>query len=191
MKDLNAAGREPLAVALVDLLHGRSAMALTAGRGDTEERAVPAWISALKPALSNLRPAWRTATAPRALLQPAEHVVVDPSKLALQARLLGRSLPPAPEPDLAHYRACRDLLLRVEQHLRLHDLAPADLLDVLDFVCVTLAPGPGSFCRARRAARRWCDARAPDHPRRRRRLPPGGPTVPGPRARLPGLRRGR
>jgi len=85
-------------------------------------------------------PTWEVVTAPSALLHPREHVLVELSYFRRQLKANGsrRALPPRPTGSayavaLAHTRA---LVTKLTEHGE----APRDLLEVRDFMAVTLGP---------------------------------------------------
>lgn len=128
---LEGPGLEPVARALYAHIYGPQ---------EAEGEAFERFVRSLSGVVPNLQGAWRFVTAPRALVAPGQHVCVDPGKFALQARLLGAQIPSASRPTWEDYRRYRELALDVDQRLRLAELSPRDLVDVLDFMYATLSP---------------------------------------------------
>jgi hypothetical protein len=84
---------------------------------------------------------WAVITAPAALLAPREHLCVRPSLLAQQGKIaLGQFSAPK-HPSAANYARYLELARRVEQELGELGYPPLDLLDLYDFMALTLRPG--------------------------------------------------
>lgn len=138
-KDSGALRRSPrehhadLARAIRDVLWGTAPYAERLGRYLTVLRRTPERVT------------WPLATAPAALVHPDEHVVVKPSLvrqqalwMALPTEARGRDLSAGPSPDL--YRRAQAMMIALRERLARAGHAPRDLLDVHDFVRVTLEP---------------------------------------------------
>lgn len=82
---------------------------------------------------------WTALTAARALLHPADHMVVRPANVRAQAKLIAPRLRIGPVPCAAEYSRCLELTMAVREHLTKAGLAPRDLFDVASFMRVTLA----------------------------------------------------
>lgn len=82
---------------------------------------------------------WTVLTAARAFLAPDAHVFVRPSALRAQAKLLAPNfkLPSVPTPDA--YARCLEMAIGVRNELTKAGLHPRDLLDVAEFMRVTLS----------------------------------------------------
>lgn len=115
--------------------------ALTAylhGPEESEAAAFTGWIGALRSA--GVTPNWAVATALRAVVHPERHVAVRPTALRKQFGLLGTSVLPSKKPSAASYEHCRKTLQNLRTQLCDLGQAPKDMLDVYDFVWVTLRP---------------------------------------------------
>jgi hypothetical protein len=85
-------------------------------------------------------PSWELATAPAALLYPRDHVHVGLQHVRRQLKVIGsrRALPALPNGALYGFVLAQ---IRALVHkLNDHGEAPRDLLDVRDFMALTLAP---------------------------------------------------
>jgi len=82
---------------------------------------------------------WTVLTAAKALLHPETHLFVRPSAVREQAKLLmpGFKLSTVPTPDA--YARCLEMAVGIRNELRSAGLAPRDLLDVAEFMRVTLS----------------------------------------------------
>lgn len=82
---------------------------------------------------------WTVLTAAKALLHPETHLFVRPTAVREQAKLLmpGFKLSTVPTPD--SYARCLEMAVGVRNELRSAGLAPRDLLDVAEFMRVTLS----------------------------------------------------
>ena len=121
--------RRGVAEALHAMLHG-------------EDRYGPrfqAWVLALREALG-AQPSWWLATAPSALLHPNEHVCVRPSTFKRQAALFAPTRIYSTRPRHRSYANFREVAETTREWLVDAGLRPRDLLDVHDFIWVTLRP---------------------------------------------------
>jgi hypothetical protein len=118
-----------LATAFVDFLHDVGGHA----RGPLDRLR----MALAKHGLKNVP--WTVLTAARAFLAPETHVFVRPSAMRAQAQLLqpGFKLPSAPTPDA--YARCLEMAIGVRNALTKAGLHPRDLLDVVEFMRVTLS----------------------------------------------------
>ncbi len=124
-KDHEAA--RPFALALFDLLHGNP------------EEAFDPWVRALTDVMGR-KPSWELATAPLALLAPSAHVAVKVSVFREQARWLSPTLRVGDTPSGDQYARLCEMAQRLRDLLVEKGLAPRDLLDVRDFMWMTLRP---------------------------------------------------
>lgn len=129
LADLPADLRRGVAESLHGMLHGE-------GKYGPRFRA---WVLALRDALGK-RPAWRLATAPAALVHPDEHVCVRPSTFKRQAAVFAPSRVYTARPRRRAYANFRHVARTTRERLEEAGLTPRDLLDVHDFVWVTLRP---------------------------------------------------
>lgn len=97
------------------------------------------YVLALTAALGKA-PSWELATLPSALLFPSEHVYVELSNFRrlIRASRMRRAIPA--HPSGAVYAGLLALARSLLRRLGLRGEAPRDLLDIRDFVAVTLAP---------------------------------------------------
>lgn len=93
-------------------------------------------------------PSWELATLASALIFPSDHVYVEPKNFRrlIKATRARRALPATPSG--ATYAMLLGLARSLARKLAEHGEAPRDLLDVRDFMCVTLAPARGVEPRA-------------------------------------------
>ncbi len=121
-------GMRRAASALSQLLYGDVDIAV----------AMQAWINALATAGKGVT--WQLATALPALLQPNNHLCVSPTVIEHQARWMSPRLGMSKMPNGKLYARVRVMALRITEELEGHGHAPTDLLDVHDFVWLTLRP---------------------------------------------------
>lgn len=127
---------EATARALRELLHGAGELS---GRLDTFAAALG-------------DPSWQLATAPLALLDPTSHVCVTPTVFTRQAAWMAPRLEHSRRPDGATYERYLAMVQSVQKRLDEAGVAPADLLDVHDFIYETLRPAARRALAARRGA---------------------------------------
>lgn len=120
---------EGVAKALRAVLYGEGPLAI---RFD-------AWVGRVATAIGTA-PGWQMATAPLALVYPTEHVCVRPSSFRAQAAWMSPGLKLGRTPKAVVYERCVNMAKRVAEKLREADLAPTDMLDIYDFIWVTLKP---------------------------------------------------
>jgi hypothetical protein len=128
LKALDDRGVQRAASALCDLLYGDVDAAT----------AMQAWIDAIATAGKGVH--WSLATAVPALVQPKNHLCVLESVMRVQARWIAPSLRLNKTPSGKLYARIREMALRLVDELELRDMHTRDLLDVYDFVWLTLRP---------------------------------------------------
>jgi len=128
LAELSIVQQDRVAKALCELLYGSGS--------DAEKLA--AWMSAL--AGAGMPSTWASATAPLALVHPNSYIAVRPSVFSLQARLLAPEQRLNSKPSATHYGWIKDMANRLLTHLRQQDLQPRDMMDVYEFVWLTLRP---------------------------------------------------
>jgi len=79
-------------------------------------------------------PSWHTATVLPALMSPGEHLLVDPSSLRRQLKILKQPSTLGGRPSGAAYLRCVSAARSVANLLAARGQVPRDLLDVHDFV---------------------------------------------------------
>lgn len=143
---LRNTGRDSrLAQALLDFLHGEA---------DLDTRF--AMLCRALATATRKPPSWQLATAMGALVHPANHVCVRPSVFAAQARTMAPRLRPSKSPTSAAYTGYVEMAQKMETQLAAEGLEPRDLLDIHDFIWVTLRPAASAILDQIRA-----DAAAP------------------------------
>lgn len=85
-------------------------------------------------------PSWPLATALLALVFPEDHVCIRPTTLREQAKFMAPRLMFAKTPNAALYVRYLDMVNAVREKLVAAGQAPADLMDVYDFMVLTLKP---------------------------------------------------
>ncbi|MFT4976325.1 MAG: hypothetical protein ACI8S6_002221 [Myxococcota bacterium] len=128
LAELSIIQQDRVAKALCELLYGT---------GSDAER-LAAWISAL--AAAGMPATWATVTAPVALVRPTEYIAIRPSVFGLQARLLAPDQRLNSKPSATHYGWIRDMAFRLDAHLKKVGQQPRDLMDIYEFVWLTLRP---------------------------------------------------
>lgn len=118
-----------LAQALRDFLHGTD---------DVETRF--AHLCRALATSTKKPPSWQLATALGSLVHPQEHVCVRPSVFALQALTMAPRLRPSKTPTSMAYVGYVKMSKAVIDQLIADGQTPRDLLDVHDFIWVTLRP---------------------------------------------------
>lgn len=96
---------------------------------------------------------WTVLTAAKALLHPETHLFVRPAAIREQAKLLmpGFKLSTVPTPDA--YARCLEMAVGIRNALRTAGLAPRDLLDVAEFMRVTMSKSQREELRGAMAER--------------------------------------
>lgn len=82
---------------------------------------------------------WTVLSAAKALLHPETHLFVRPTAVRQQAKLLMPSFKLSSVPTPEAYARCLEMAVGIRNELRTAGLAPRDLLDVAEFMRVTLA----------------------------------------------------
>lgn len=95
-----------------------------------------AFVAAGGPATS-----WQVLSAPLALLVPHKHLCVRPSVFGFQGKIVHARFNPPKRANEAGYQRYLEVVRLVEEKLTELGHAPPDLLDVHDFVWMTLRPG--------------------------------------------------
>lgn len=137
---LHASQRRPL-VQMSDSEKRRFALRLTGLLHDDAElfgTRFEQWVQACDVYMKR-PPAWEAVTAPLALYFPNDHVSVRPERLAAQAKQLGMPLVLPNRPHAEAYREALGVVRGVQDLCAENGLAARDLLDVCDFMEVTLA----------------------------------------------------
>ncbi|MEM6992532.1 MAG: hypothetical protein AAF721_18605, partial [Myxococcota bacterium] len=129
-----------LAQALLDFLHGET---------DLETRF--AMLCRALATATRKPPSWQLATALGALVHPANHVCVRPSVFAAQARTMAPRLRASKSPTSAAYVGYVEMAQKIEAELTKEGLEPRDLLDIHDFIWVTLRPAANEILERIRA----------------------------------------
>lgn len=129
---------EPIAHAWVELLHGE---------GKIDMR----MLRLLTPLRHLGKPNWALVTGPLALLHPDEHITVQPKAFREQAKWMAPRLTLHHQPDGAQYERLRRMALRLRNQLVERDMAPRDLMDVFDFMVLSLKPVKKKDIRAPKA----------------------------------------
>lgn len=118
---------DPIAHAWVDFLHGE-------GRIDMR------MLTLLSPLRHLGKPNWALVTAPLALVHPGEHITVSPKAFREQAKWMAPHLTLHHQPDGAQYERLRRMALRLREQLVERGMKPRDLMDVFDFMTISLKP---------------------------------------------------
>lgn len=99
------------------------------------------FVTALTVATGRI-PSWELVTAPSALLHPREHVCVELGSLRRQLKVNGSRRTLATRPSGSAYAVALAHTHAMIHKLTDHGEAPRDLLDVRDFMAITLKPAP-------------------------------------------------
>lgn len=155
LKRAPAAGepQKNLAVRLRDLLHGE---------GGFEQR-FDRWVAALNAAFGE-PPRWELATAPCGVFHAREHLCVEPTTFRKQLKACGGRAAPGLSPTSSGYASFLSVARLLANQLASHGEVPRDLLDVRDFVVVSLKPVPKGASAAKpskKASRDDGDSAAP------------------------------
>ncbi|MCB9581206.1 MAG: hypothetical protein H6717_29525 [Polyangiaceae bacterium] len=134
------ARHEELARATHDLLWGP----------DEEVPRMASFISTLE-SLMGTTPSWQLVTALPALVHPKQDVPVRPSRFRDQAKYMAPRVTLANTPDANVYSRVLGMATMIRDRLQDAGLEPQDLVDVHDFVCLTLSP---------KAQKQWDDAKS-------------------------------
>jgi len=117
-----------------------AAVALLYGKGPYEQ-SFDRFVAAL--AAHTGGPAhWEIATALSAIVYPKEHMCVQPTLIRKQLKsICSPGAAPAAKPSGAEYNRVLAVARVVTKKLGEQGEVPRDLLDVLDFMCLSLQPG--------------------------------------------------
>jgi hypothetical protein len=118
-----------LNVALGSLLHGTGAY----------EPRFDRYLAALTAAFGQT-PEWELATAPSAIVHPKEHVCVEPTSFRKQLKLNGYKRSVMLPPSSAAYKTFLNGARFVANKLAEHHELSRDMLDVRDFIVLTVRP---------------------------------------------------
>ncbi len=122
-------GIERFALSLRDVLHGETPYA----------HRFAGFVAALTPVGADY-PHWSMATALPALVDPVNHICVKPGALRKQALWMAPQLRYERVPTAGLYERFRKMCRDVEGRLREAGHEPRDLIDVREFIWVTLRP---------------------------------------------------
>jgi hypothetical protein len=122
-------GLRAVALAARELLHGSGAY----------EPRFDAYLAALTPIYGEA-PHWEIATALSAVVHPDEHVCVLPPAFKQQLKAMAASASVSARATSAGYRRFLSIARLVSNKLKEQNQQTRDLLDVYDFVRITLAP---------------------------------------------------
>jgi hypothetical protein len=142
-----------LSLRLREMLHGE---------GPYEQR-FDRWVTALTLAFGEA-PRWELATAPTGLFHPREHVCVEATAFKKQLKACGGRAAASPQPTSSGYASFLSIARLVANQLASHGEVPRDLLDVRDFIVISLKPvakSPSTTAKApKKAPREEDDAQA-------------------------------
>jgi hypothetical protein len=128
-----AANLGPIASAVRELLYGTTKVE------QRFDRFVAAYETAFRQPVR-----WETATALLALMFPADHLLVDLGAFRKQLKAIDSQAPLPQRPSGAGYVRCANAARIIANKLRDNGEAPQDLLDIHDFIRVTLKPAPAA-----------------------------------------------
>jgi hypothetical protein len=144
LKSAHSEHQRELAVATRELLHGKGAY----------EQRFDRYVAALA-AHSGEPTRWEVATALSALVHPTEHLCVNPAVLRQQLKAIGSRATAPARPTSAGYTRLMAVARAVAKKLTEQGDVPRDMLDVHDFMRITLkAPAKARAPSARPSARR-------------------------------------
>lgn len=129
LMELSESDERDLAKALYELLHNENRLAISFER----------FVSTLARA-GGKSPSWELATVFLALFKPKEHICVRPSTMRKQAMQISSALKVPRVPSAPDYERLRALAEKVRDHHIKAENRPRDLLDIRDFMVVTLTP---------------------------------------------------
>lgn len=84
---------------------------------------------------------WQILTAPAALLAPAQHLCVRPNVIAVQGKVVMPAFNAPKRPSAAGYARYLEVARHVDEELGELGYPPLDMLDLHDFMAMTLRPG--------------------------------------------------
>ena len=120
---------ETLVTVLIDLVWGDGEL----------DRRFNRWVGALKRAAGK-KPRWQLATAIPALFAPREHVCVKRTTFARQAAWMAPNLEIPTAPSGTTYVRLLEMARRLQARLGERGLRACDLIDLYDFIALTLRP---------------------------------------------------
>jgi len=120
---------EAVATTLRALLHGTSPLA----------QRLDAWVRTLETAMGQA-PSWPMATVFLGAVSPNKHVVVKPKTFERQARFMAPGLRAGERPMGLLYARLQAMADATRERMGEKGLAPRDLMDVHDFMWLTLKP---------------------------------------------------
>ena len=129
------------------------------------------YVAALARAIGK-EPSWQLATALPALVHPDQHVCIRPTVFKAQAAWMAPRLAYVKRPNAPLYQRYLQMTQTVGDELRKVGHAPRDLLDVYDFMLITLRPS--AFAQYESMVSQVVALQAPDARR-------PGTKLPGPR----------
>jgi hypothetical protein len=94
------------------------------------------WVAALS--FGDFKPSWALATAIPALVRPDQFLAVKPTTVRRQAKWMAPNLKVGRDPIGRTYRELITMAFAVKTSLELEEQHPRDLVDVADFMSVTL-----------------------------------------------------
>jgi hypothetical protein len=109
------------------------------------------WIGTLSSLAKNTTPSWQLVTTLPALVHPDKHIAVRPSRFREQAKYMAPRVTLANTPDANVYGRVLSMVGIIRDRLSEAGLEPSDLVDVHDFVSLTLSP---------KAQKQWDEAKA-------------------------------
>jgi hypothetical protein len=121
------AEQQLLAEALAELMHGKQSY----------EHRFERWIAAYATVFKGA-PSWQTATALPAMLNPVEHVYVEPTTFRKQLKLLALPSSFGSRPSGTAYTRCLSAAKSLANMLATRGEVPRDLIDIHDFIRVTV-----------------------------------------------------
>ncbi|MCB9592973.1 MAG: hypothetical protein H6719_09600 [Sandaracinaceae bacterium] len=130
-----------VASSLHALLHGKSKIAVR----------IDGYVASLERALGEA-PSWELTTVLLGAVHPATHLVMRTSPLTLQAAWMAPGLMLSGRPMGLLYERFHAMTMRVDEALREAGHEPRDLLDVCDFMWMTLKPAARERIFERRGA---------------------------------------
>ncbi len=109
-----------------------------------------AWVAALETAMGRA-PTWNLATVLLGAVRPKKHLVVRPKAVTLQKQWMAPGLSVSDRPMGILYERLVGMATKLRDRLKDNDLEPQDLLDVVDFMWLTLKPAAKREILERRA----------------------------------------
>ena len=140
MRNLSDTAKKTLGAAAMDLLFGEDGFA----------QRFNGWLRVWT-TVTGHGPSWELATSLPALVEPSTHVAVKGSVFREQAKWMAPNLVISGQPTAAAYERLQEMAERLADQLRGSDVAPKDLLDVRDFIWLTLRPSAREEISAMRA----------------------------------------